>query len=252
MTSVAVATNTWIHEVRAGTGPRFVFFPPAGSSASSGWSLARAVPQSWSVLSVQYPARGPRLREPAARSVRELSHACLQALGPGEPTLLFGHSFGAYVAYDLAQLMERRATPATGLIVSGMPAPGSVLRRMTSEDLSDGALIASLGRQGMTAAELLANEELMEMVLPVLRADLALARRYRDDHLQPLARTPVLALAGRQDRLVTPEQVIAWRAKTDRWLGHELPPGEHFYYLPDPAVLADAVDRYWPEEAATP
>jgi len=246
MASPVIAADAWVHEVRAGTGPRFVFFPPAGSSASSGWTLNPAVPAGWSLASIQYPARGPRLREPAAGSVRELSEACLPALAGGGPTLLFGHSFGAYVAYDAAQLLEQQAEPAVGLIVSGMPAPGSVLRDMTGGDFTDGALVTTLGRQGVTAPELLTNEELMEMVLPALRADLALARAYRDGHGRRLARTPVLALAGRDDRLVTLDQLTAWRTVTDRWLGHHLPPGEHFYYRQDPAGLASTVERYWP------
>jgi surfactin synthase thioesterase subunit len=241
----AAVADAWILEIRAGAGPRLVFFPPAGSSAPSGWALEPALPSGWSLLSVQYPARGSRLREPAAGSVNELSETCLPALDGGG-AVLFGHSFGAYVAYDVAQLLEQRGTPAAGLIVSGMPAPGSVLRTMTDQELDDEALVASLARQQVTAPELLANEELMDLVLPVLRADLALARGYRDGHGRRLARTPVLAIAGQDDRLVTLDQLTAWRTVTDRWLGHELPPGEHFFYQQDPAGLARAVERHWP------
>ena len=239
----------WFHPVREGTGHRLVFFPSAGSSASSGWALDSAVPAGWSVWSTQYPARGPRLREPQARSVRELAEGCLPALlAIPERIVLFGHSFGAYVAYDTARLLAERGRDVAGLVVSGIPAPGSVLRDASSDDLDDATLREFLAHQGVATAELLADEELMEMVLPALRADLLLARSHVDDH-DGRGAVPILALGGRADPLVSEGQLRSWQTLTDNWLGDELTDGDHFYFLRHPGFFADALDRHWPAGA---
>lgn len=239
--------SPWLHEVRAGTGGRLVFFPPAGSSASAGWALLDAVPADWSLWSVQYPGRGPRLREPMAASVREIAEGCLpDLLDAAGRTVLFGHSFGAYTAYDTAQLLAARGRPAAGLLVAGISAPG-MFSTMLSE-LSDELLIASLRRQGGTAPELLGDDELMELVLPALRADLRLGGEYVDDHGRRL-RIPTAGLGGRDDATLSPEQLRTWRHVTDRWLGDRIGAGDHFFYLKDGSLIGETLRRHWP---ATP
>jgi surfactin synthase thioesterase subunit len=243
------SSTVWLHQIRDGNTP-FVFFPPAGSSASSAWALADVLAEDWALWSIQYPARGPRLREPPAASIGVMAAACLPSImDDADRTVLFGHSFGAYVAYDVAQLLERAGRPAAGLIVAGIPAPGTSLAGLSPDDLTEGSLIAALSRQGGTAPDLLANEELMELVLPALRADLALSREYVDDHGYRLS-TRVAGLGGRDDPVVTPEQLCTWRDVTESWLGYELADGDHFFYQQDPALVARIVRRHWSHVAS--
>lgn len=243
------APSLWLHQIREGEAP-FVFFPPAGASASSAYAVVGEFAPEWSVWGVQYPGRGPRLREAAPGSIRELAAACLPSIvDDAARTVLFGHSFGAYVAYDVAQLLERLGHPAAGLVVAGVPAPGQPLPGLSADDLAEAALIAALRRQGGTAAGLLADEELMELILPALRADLTLSREYVDDHDRWLT-TPVAVLGGRDDRVVTAEQLESWAGVTDSWLGCELAAGHHFFYVDDPALLARTVDRHWSRVAS--
>jgi len=241
--------SLWLHQIRDGEAP-FVFFPPAGGSASAAYGVVAAFAPEWSVWGVQYPARGPRLREAAPGSIRELAAACLPSIvDDAGRTVLFGHSFGAYVAYDVAQLLEGLGRPVAGLVVAGVPAPGQPLPGLAAEDLAEGALIAALRRQGGTASTLLDDEELMELVLPALRADLTLSREYVDDHGRRLT-TPVAALGGRDDHVVTGAQLDSWAGVTDSWLGAELAGGHHFFYVDDPDLLARTVDRHWARVAS--
>ncbi|WP_344662887.1 thioesterase II family protein [Catenulispora subtropica] len=248
----AEASTRWLHLVRSGAdagagaiaGRRLVFFPPAGASASSTYELAPAVPETWSVWGVQYPGRGPRLREAQASSIREIAAACFPDLADeADHTLLFGHSFGAYVAYEVAQILQKAGRSVAGLLVAGMPAPGSW--QAPPADFTDAELVRSLTRIGGTAAELLADDEMLELLLPSLRSDLELSRAYVDGHAVPL-RAPVLGLGGRDDALVPAGAVATWRHRTTAWLGAVAGDGDHFFYLQDPAVLADVLGRPWP------
>jgi pyochelin biosynthesis protein PchC len=244
-----LSSTLWLHRMRDGDTP-FVFFPPAGSSGSSGQALADALAGNWSAWSVQYPARGPRLREPPATSIRAIAEACLASIAEdARQAVLFGHSFGAYVAYDVAQLLEEAGCPAAGLVVAGIPAPGTSLAGLSPDDLGKKSLVAALGRQGGTDPHLLADEELMDMILPALRADLTLSREYVDDHGRRMS-TSVAGLGGRNDRVVTAEDLGSWQNVTDSWLGCEMADGDHFFYLQDPAPVAAIVNHHWPLAAS--
>lgn len=252
MTAVSAA-SAWLHPVRTGEGDdgdTLVFFPPGGASASAGWGLAPLVPSAWSLWSVQYPGRGPRLAEPFAASIRDMAVECLHAIPEVTGRLvLFGHSFGAYVAYEAAQLLEVHQRPVAGLMVSGIAAPGAGMPANDPDRLRDADLMASLGGQSATSPEVLADEELMAMVLPALRADLRLPRQYVDDHGRRLT-AGLVVLSGRDDDLVSPEQLRSWRHVTRSWLGIERTGGDHFFYLQDRSLLAGVLDRHWPAPSA--
>lgn len=244
MTAVSAA-SAWVHPVRVTEGDTLVFFPSAGASASAGWALEDLVPPEWSLWSVQYPGRGARLAEPFAGSIREMATACLHALPEVTGRLvLFGHSFGAHVAYDVAQVLEAHQRPVAGLMVSGMRAPGAGLPPGDPDRMTDAELMASLGRQSVTSPEVLADPELMAMVLPAFRADLRLPRQYVDDHGRRLD-AGVVVLCGSDDDLVSPRQLRRWRGLTRSWLGIEHGVGDHFFYLQDVALLGRVLDRHW-------
>jgi pyochelin biosynthesis protein PchC len=242
------SSSHWLHEARPGTGSercRLVFFPPAGGSASAAWELADALPADWSVWGVQYPGRGPRLREPLAGSIREIAEACLPGLRTdASTTVLFGHSFGAFVAYDVAQLLQKQGLVVAGLLVAGVPAPNAWHAEPVS-GLTDEALAASLVHLGGTSPDLAADDELLELVLPALRADLDLGRSYVDDYSEPLA-AGIYGLTGQADQMMTIEMLLTWRHRTSRWLGYATGDGGHFFYLQERGLLADVLTRQWP------
>ncbi len=205
--------------------------------------MAAAAPSGWSVWGVQYPGRGPRLREPMAGSITEIAQGCLPDLRSAARTsVLFGHSFGAYVAYDVAHLLQEEGLSAAGLIVAGVPAPGAL---GSEPDMSDAALAAALIELGGTAPDLAADEELLELVLPALRTDLTIGRDYVDDHTATL-RTGLLVLGGRADPMMTSQKLLTWRALSEFWLGHTLCDGGHFFYQQQPEVLTDILEKLWP------
>ena len=172
--------------------------------------------------------------------------ACLDAIPEDAGRLvLFGHSFGSFVAYDVAQVLEAAQRPVAGLIVAGIPAPGADLPVSDPDRLTDAELMATLGGQSVTSPEVLADEELMAMVLPALRADLRLPRGYVDDHGRRLD-AGVVVLWGSEDGLVTPEQLRSWRRVSRRWLGIERAAGDHFFFLQDRGLLGRVLDHHWP------
>lgn len=214
------ATATWqlFCFAHAGGGP--LFFRP--------WRLALA--PDIAVRPVLLPGRDRRLAETPFRRVAPLLDPLCAALAPHlrPPYAFFGHSMGAVIAYEAARRLA--ATPAGGpscLVVSGRPAPGRGEDRGLSR-LPDAEFTEVVGRLNGTPAEVLAEPELLSMLLPVLRADFELAETY-----QPLPGGPldcrVAAYTGGADPLVSRADALAWRHVTSGEFTMRVFPGDHFY-----------------------
>ncbi|BFO16870.1 hypothetical protein SHKM778_32580 [Streptomyces sp. KM77-8] len=99
--------------------------PHAGGSASYFFPVSRRLSSVADVLVVQYPGRQDRRREPCLGSVADLADALAGELLPlrGGPLVLFGHSLGATVAFEVARRLEAEGAPPLALFASGRRAP---------------------------------------------------------------------------------------------------------------------------------
>ncbi|MER5198117.1 thioesterase II family protein [Streptomyces sp. NPDC002755] len=182
------------------------------------------------VLAMCYPGRQDRLHELPVTGMAEMAEAVATALVPlaDRPLAVFGHSMGAAVGYEAAQLLRaRHGIELSYLFVSAM-VPPHLLRRRSRHLLSDAGLVAELLAQGGTDAEVLADDELRAVVLPAVRADYRLIDTYRHDvGAEPLD-TPIFAYRGRQDPAVSETAVREWRRYTRGTAGARSFPGGHF------------------------
>jgi surfactin synthase thioesterase subunit len=87
-------------------------------------------------------------------------------------------------------------------------------------------------RYGGIPAAVLAEPELLALLLPTLRADLRIVEDYRYREGPALA-CPVLACGGADDAEAPPATVAAWRAYTRGAFRAESFPGGHFYWQAD-------------------
>jgi surfactin synthase thioesterase subunit len=244
--------SPWIRRFRPAPGAavRLVCLPHAGGSATSYVPMTRALEPDVDVLSIQYPGRQDRLREPCLGSITELADAVARELAPwtDRPMALFGHSMGATVAFEVAR---RLPAPLVGLFASSRrgpscPSPEGVHR------LDDAAFLAELRATNGTHAELLDDEEIVAMVLPTIRADYTAVEIYR---CEPGVRipVPVTAMIGDSDHRTTLEQAKVWAEHTTAGFDLKVFPGGHFYLNEDlDPVIAAVRDRLaaWTRPAA--
>ncbi|MFG2942371.1 thioesterase II family protein [Streptomyces sp. NPDC048282] len=229
----AVVTDKWIHryEPAPDAGRRLVCFPHAGGAAPYFVPVARAMAGDTDVLAVQYPGRQERRQEPCLGSIDELARAAVNALEPwlDRPVTLFGHSMGAMVAFEAARLLERDGRAPQGLVVSGRRAPTCVRPARDLVHLRDDeGLMAEIRRMDGTDDRILADEELLRMILPVIRSDYRAVEGYRY-RPGPLLSCPVLALIGDTDPQVTREEAQSWAEHTTGRFDITVFPGGHFY-----------------------
>ncbi|MBS2962966.1 thioesterase [Actinocrinis puniceicyclus] len=204
------------------------------------------------VCPVELPGRGRRLADPPFTRMPALVAALADALDAqlDRPFALFGHSLGGLIAFELARTLRERGRPQPArLFIAAMAAPGSVVPRPFVHDTPDEEVIEELRALGGTPPELLANEELMELMLPTLRADFTVLETYRclDG---PALDTPISAFGGTEDTAATAPALRAWSRYTTKTVRLRMFRGGHFFPAVEAAGLMQEIRRDLPASAA--
>ena len=214
---------------------RLFCFPFAGGGAwvFNSWAdrLPADIQRETELWAVHLPGRESRRAQPPFTELAPLMDALTPLLAPllTRPYALFGHSMGALLSFELA--CGRRSQGAVGpvhMIVSGHRAPRLPDRNLPVHQLSDHDILAKLRRLGGTPDEVLRNPELMEMYLPLLRADFAVCETYVYEHREPLT-CSLTVLGGTDDPQVSRKDLAAWRVHTSGSFSLHMLPGGHFF-----------------------
>jgi surfactin synthase thioesterase subunit len=227
-------------------------FPPAGA----GPSFFQAWPDASSALrfaAVELPGKERRFAEPPVATMAELLDAIaedvLREVGDAGRAGVFGHSFGALVAYEVARLVAReRPGVELTLFASGAPRPG-VPRSAPIGDLPDDEFVVAVGDLAGYQHPALADPDLRDLLLPALRGDVAVDETYRPAHPEPAA-FPIVPVRGADDELVSAAATARWAEVTSAsCVTHEIP-GGHMYLVEQWQPLVALMERALAGEGA--
>lgn len=157
-----------------------------------------------------------------------------------KPFAFFGHSLGAIVSFEVSRLLRREHhREPQHLFVSGSGAPQTSDKGRALHDLPDSKFLKGLRELNGTPREILESNELMQLLLPTLRADFAVSETYVYRPESPLD-CPITAFGGLQDREVSRRRLEAWRNQTNASFSLQMFAGDHFF-LHDAAPLLQAL-----------
>ncbi|NOJ96169.1 thioesterase [Corallococcus sp. CA049B] len=222
--------------------PRLRLFclPFAGGSAAIYQPWSMALPTGVELCAVQLPGRERRLMEPAMKSLPALMDVLMPALTPlmDRPFALFGYSMGARIGLEVARTLKRQGGPKPlGFIAAAAPPP-SHNDREPIHTLDDPGFIAKLREYDGTPEEVLQHKELLELILPTLRADFALAWSENGKDTAPLD-IPLSVYAGKGDKHVGLDTMEHWREESTADVRIRHFEGGHFFIRTHgPPVLA--------------
>ncbi|NUK01331.1 thioesterase [Streptomyces lunaelactis] len=234
--------------------PVLLCLPPAGAGCHQFRTWQQRLSGTARVLGVQLPGREDRWHEPLPDTVEEVVEAVAAelgtAVGPGVPLVVYGHSFGGLLGYEVARLST--GTPYA-LVVSGCPAPGSwgvggrrgagAGSGSGSGEVDDAELERLLDTGDLDPG--LFDEDSHTLMIEMLRKDAGLSRTYTP-RAQPPLQLPLYVWGADDDETVRPEELDAWRAVTEGPFHRHRIPGGHNAVLhrPDPllAQLAGLLD----------
>lgn len=236
MTRLADATDIAFPCRRARPGKRLrVFCLPwagAGASVFKDWDLALG--PDVEVCAFQPPGRETRFGEVPVQRLETLVDQFLAASSPLRegPFVLLGHSFGAMVAAETALRLSGQPGAPAALVVLGCPAPSAAPRHAPIAHLPQPAFLRALQDLGGMDDAVVADDELVQLLLPGLRADCRMAEAWRSGAARrfhvPLS-CQLAAMAGEEDPYVSVSELNAWAVHARAGARVWSVPGDHFF-----------------------
>jgi medium-chain acyl-[acyl-carrier-protein] hydrolase len=222
---------------------RLFCFPYAGGGDQVYRKWADQLPEIVETYLVQLPGRGSRLLEKPFTNLVDLSKSLAGAMLSylDKPFILFGHSMGAMVSFELARQLRRGGLQPLHIFASGCHAP-QIPDSSVLHDLPESELIRELHRLNGTPKEVLENRELLSIIIPTLRADCMVTETYVYTNEPPL-NCPITVFGGLRDPLVKREELDAWREQTNASFSLRMLEGDHFFLHTSTPVLLSSLSK---------
>ena len=210
---------------------RLFCFHYGGGSASAYREWAKDLIDYVDLIAIQLPGRESRFSEPLLDNisdiVNELSLNFYNYLD--KPYILFGHSIGALISFELTRTLRKKVMQQPkSLIISGTKAPQVPLKSPPIHCLPTPELIQKIREYNGIPRDIIENKELMDIFLPIIRADFCISETYSYYSEPPLA-CPIMALGGLNDYTFDSQDLLKWQEQTTALFQYELLPGDHFF-----------------------
>ncbi|WP_415394389.1 thioesterase II family protein (plasmid) [Rhodococcus globerulus] len=232
---------------------RVICLPHAGSGVGGYRSWAPLLPHGVEFAVAAYPGRESRIEDPWPATLDDLTHEISDALDalPALPTVVFGHSMGALVGYELTRHLEQRGHAPRRLIVSGRRPP-TLHQGGSVHTLGDAAMTEEVRRLGGTAPELLTDTRMRALIVDAVRRDYHLVETHLLESF-PQVSCPISVFTGSDDPELAVVDAPSWTALST----HSAPDvrvfdGDHFYLTRNRLPVVDAlVQRIDPADLPT-
>jgi medium-chain acyl-[acyl-carrier-protein] hydrolase len=242
------SANSWvtIPGANSSSSLRLFCFHYAGSNASIFRTWSNRLGTEIEVCPVHLPGRERRWNEPLITQIVPLVEALADALYPhllDRPFAFFGHSMGALISFELARELRRQHAPSpVHLFVSGRQAPQLGAIAPPIHQLPEAEFIEALRRYQGTPDAVLRNAEIMQMLMPILRADFSVCETYVYANEEPL-NCPISAFGGLQDDHANSESLVGWQSQTHSSFKLQMFAGNHFFLHDASELLLQSITQ---------
>ncbi|WP_040726469.1 type I polyketide synthase [Nocardiopsis chromatogenes] len=230
---------------------RLFAFPHAGGHHTAFRDWPAGLPHDVELVSYTLPGRG-RLRDRSPLrdwpSLVEALTGLVRRYDDGAPFAFFGHSFGALAAFEVCRRLGEEGARLPSLLMLSAHRPPHLPPAWDHPEVPDDRLVDRVRQWGLVPDGLLDDDGLLSLVLPPLRADLALDGDYPCRTGARSGRrisVPCVVYGGGQDRTTRPDELRAWgeHFAEEAPFEVEILPGGHFYTVDSREALLASVTR---------
>lgn len=216
-----------------GANKRLICFPFEGGSSHIFKNWADALKDHVEVVAVELPGRGKRIREKLYYRLPELIHELIPSILEylDKPFYFFGHGMGALISFEMTQALSRNFLPEPDhIFVSGYAAPCSPIKEPLMCKLPKSEFLDKLKEKRLLPAEVLKDDNLLDLMYPILKADFSVCETYSYKVCYKTA-CGVTAFGGLADDTVGYDELQEWAEVTNSSFELNLLPGSHFFIL---------------------
>ena len=193
-----------------------ICIPGAGAGASAFRSWHRKISGFISMQVVQLPGRENRIDEAPASNLNEvvecISSAYLEGRAANRPVMVFGHSMGGVIGFELVRSLQTKGLAPSALVMSSTTPPAS---RNDLAELSQAQLKQLLLTYDSDNQSVVENDELFESLVPVLQSDFRMLRGHAIGAEVQLRQVDGHLLSGSDDPVVPSPSVARWEQHFD-------------------------------------
>ena len=194
-----------------------ICIPGAGAGASAFRSWHRKISGFIAMQIVQLPGRENRIDEAPASDLNEvvdyISSAYLESRTADRPVMVFGHSMGGVIGFELVRSLQADGIAPTALVMSSTTPPAAGNK---SAELSEAQLKQLLLAYDSDNQSVVENDELFESLLPVLQSDFSMLRGHEIASGARLKNIKGHLLSGSDDPVVPSGSVARWESHFDQ------------------------------------
>ncbi|MBD2385834.1 thioesterase II family protein [Cylindrospermum sp. FACHB-282] len=224
---------------------RLFCLPYAGGNAMIYRTWANGLPETVEVCAVELAGRGKQIQLPPMTRLETLVSEIAANLIPflDKPFAIFGHSMGALISFELTRLLgSKYGLSPLHLFISARRAPQIPSRKPPIYNLPEAEFLEELRLLNGTPKAVLENKELMQLFLPLLRADFAVLDTYVYSH-QGTLDCPMTVFGGLQDQEVSYDELLAWKEQAIASFSLQMIEGDHFFIHSAKSVLLQSLEK---------
>jgi medium-chain acyl-[acyl-carrier-protein] hydrolase len=161
-----------------------------------------------------------------------------------KPSIFFGHSLGALVAFETIRILRRTGNSVPkALIVSSSQAPlSNSYFSIKIHTLSDEQFLSGFAQYGGIPSEIMQCSDMVEYLMPVLRADMTALETWKYKPESPLE-IPIVALGSDEDMTLDLKQLQRWGEFTHSTFQLQIMHGNHFYFKDQLLAVVSTINK---------
>lgn len=208
--------------------------PFAGGSAAAIYGKwIKHLGDNFQLVPLELAGHGRRTSEPFHDNIADAVADMLKSIteiARSNTYAFYGHSMGCVLVYELLKAIARAGLPEPQTVfLSGRNPPDHIYAKKDIHYLSDEAFLAEIKKVGGTPREFFELPSLVQMFLPVLRADYRLIERYRYTDPRHITSANLIFFGSDMDPLVTQPHAGEWCKYTNSHFELHHFSGGHFF-----------------------